>query len=219
MRIKTILAVSCALALPLMACSEVADVEVETSEQQVAEAPTPQFVAADGTPIAAPGCEYGQPHPNAPAELEQFAFLIGDYTIQFHAWNNGSWTPPQPGRFARWNGRYGLGGMAIYDEWIDPDPAIDPAAGRGVNVRFYDGASEEWKMMWIHTQGAQVQDLRAEMRDGTLTMWQVYPERPNFLATFETVDDNNWHRISYIPDEAGEWVPQFKIAATRVPCP
>ena len=163
-------------------------------------------------------CDYGAPHPNAPVELSQFAFLVGDYDITSHAWRNGTWTPPRPGPHARWNGRYGLGGMAIYDEWFDPNPSDDPDAPRGVNVRMYDTEAGQWKMMWLATAGMTVQDLRAELRDGKLTMWQEYPERAGFLADFTVEDEDHWHRISYTRGDDGEWRPQFKLAATRIPC-
>ena len=179
-----------------------------------------QTVTAEQTEpaIAPPRCDYGAPHPNAPAELSQFAFLIGDYDITGHAWTGTGWTPPRPGPHSRWNGWYGLGGMAIYDEWYSPDPGIDPDAPRGINVRFYDSKTSKWKMMWIATGAGQVQDLRAEMRDGKLTMWQVYPDRPDFLADFTVVDEDHWYRTGYGKDEQGEWVPQFKLTATRIPC-
>jgi len=108
--------------------------------------------------------------------------------------------------------------MAIVDEWYDPNPEEDPEAPRGVNVRMYDPDASQWKMMWIATGGLQVQDLRAEVREGKLTMWQVYPERPGFLADFTVEDDDHWHRISYVKDDLGAWVPQFKLAASRTPC-
>lgn len=204
------------ISLALSACADnTAEPKVPTEAEPVeVAAPT----APDGTPLAAPMCDYGERHPDAPDELSQFEFLIGDYMVQFHAYRNGAWTPPQPGRFARWNGYYGLGGMAIIDEWFDPDPAIDPVSPRGVNVRIFDTESAEWKMMWVHTGSNQVQDLRAEMRDGKITMWQVYPDRPNFLADFTVEDEDNWHRVSYVKDEAGDWRPQFKLSATRIPC-
>jgi hypothetical protein len=34
-------------------------------------------------------------------------------------------------------------------------------------------------MMWIATGDLPVQDLWAEMREGKLTRWQIYPDRPN----------------------------------------
>lgn len=169
--------------------------------------------------IAPPAtCDYGTMSEHAPDETEQFAFLIGDYKITLHAWQGENWSPPQPGVTARWNGRYGLGGMAIIDEWYNPDPAQDVNAPRGVNVRMYDPEAEEWDMMWIATGGRQVQDLRAKVIDGKLTMWQVYPERKNFRAEFNVIDEDHWNRISYIPNEEGEWVKQFKLDATRIAC-
>ncbi|WP_370179960.1 hypothetical protein [Alteriqipengyuania sp.] len=176
-------------------------------------------VAAQEADIAPPGCDYGSPHPDAPEELAQFDFLIGDYAITAHAWRNGAWTPPRPGPAPRWNGRYILGGMAIADEWYDPDPGLDPDGGRGVNIRMWDPEDGEWDMMWIATGGRQVQDLRAGMVDGKLTMRQVYPERANFRATFERLGPDSWQRITYAKDEAGEWQPTFKLVATRIPCP
>ena len=127
--------------------------------------------------------------------------------------------PICPGPPARWNGRYILGGMAIEDEWYDPDPGFDPATPRGVNIRMWDSDAGEWDMMWVHTSGKQVQDLRAGMVDGELTMWQAYPERPNFRATFHRLSADSWERITYARDEAGEWAKQFSLRATRIPCP
>lgn len=165
-----------------------------------------------------PRCDDGAPHPDAPDELSQFAFLVGDYQIHLHAWQGEDWSPPQPGVTARWNGWYGLGGMAIYDEWYHPDPAQLPDAPRGVNVRMYDPEDEEWDMMWIATGAHQVQELRAKMQDGELWMWQVSPERPDFKAQFVIEDADHWARIAYKQDEDGNWVKQFKLAATRIPC-
>ena len=165
-----------------------------------------------------PGCDYGKPHANAPSEMAQFAFLIGDYTVHLHAWQKDRWSPPQPGRTARWNGYYGLQGMVIIDEWFNPDPAQDTNASRGVNVRMYDTDEKIWKMMWIATTGKTVQDLRAEVRDGTLTMWQVHPDRPDFKAIFNVHDEDHWERISFTPDDEGNWVRQFKLAAIRIQC-
>lgn len=163
-------------------------------------------------------CDYGAPHENAPAETQQFAFLIGDYKISLHQWQGDDWSPAQPGVTARWNGYYGLGGMAIVDEWFHPDPAQDPDASRGINVRMYDPDAEEWDMMWVATGGRQVQDLRAKVIDGVLTMWQDYPDRPGFTAEFYVEDADHWNRVSYGEDENGERVKQYKLAASRIPC-
>ena len=49
-------------------------------------------------------------------------------------------------------------------------------------------------------------------------MWQIYPPRENFKATFHVEDADHWSRISYTKDEAGNWVEQFKLSAERIPC-
>ena len=166
----------------------------------------------------APKCDYGAPHPDAPAELEQFAFLIGDFEITSHIMLPTGWSPPRPGPCARWNGWYSMGGMMITDEWYDPDPGLDPTSPRGVNVRMFDPASDEWKMMWVATGGAQVQDLRAGIRDGKLTMWRVYPTEVELVADFTVEDEDHWYRVSYVQNDEGEWTPQFKLRASRIAC-
>ena len=163
-------------------------------------------------------CDYGEVHENAPPETAQFAFLIGDYKVSFHQWQGESWSPPQPGVSARWNGYYGLGGMAIIDEWYNPDTAQKADGNHGINVRMYDPDAEEWDMMWFATGSRQVLDLRAKIIDDKLTMWQVYPERANSRSEFYVDDADNWHRVSYTKDDNGEWAKQFKLAATRIPC-
>ena len=168
--------------------------------------------------LAPPRCDYGAPNPEAPEQLSQFAFLIGDFTISAHAWQGEDWSPPRPGTPARWNGWYGLDGMAIVDEWYSRDPGPEPETGRGVNVRMVNPEDGHWEMMWIATGAYQVQHLRAEMIEGMLTMWQIYPENRNFRAEFEVLDEDNWQRVQYQQDEAGEWHPAFLLRATRIPC-
>lgn len=163
-------------------------------------------------------CDHGHAHPNAPEELAQFDFLIGDFEITSHAMTPNGWSPPRPGPRARWNGWYSMGGMMITDEWYDPDPGANPDAPRGVNVRMFDEASKEWKMMWVATGAARVQDLRAKADGEKVRMWQVYPTQIDLVADFFVEDEDHWHRISYIQDEAGEWQPQFKLRATRLTC-
>lgn len=178
--------------------------------QSAGSAPAPE--------LAAPSCDHGAAHPSAPAELAQFDFLIGDYTIAAHAWRGGAWTPPRPGSPARWNGYYALGGMAIADEWYDVDPGHAPETPRGMNVRRWDAEAGEWDMMWLHSIGSQVTDLRARMIDDKLTMWQIYPEGSKIRSYFERLGPDNWHRITQSKNDSGEWQPTFKLVATRIPC-
>lgn len=175
------------------------------------------LLSAALSPAARSACDRGAPHPDAPPQTSQFAFLIGDFEVSLHGWQGDRWSPPRP-IGARWNGRYALNGMAIYDEWFDPGPD-EPDGTWGVNVRTYDPAEQVWKMMWISLPDRQVQDLRAELRDGTLTMWQVYPERTDWKAEFEISDADHWARVSYVREpDGGAWTRQFRLAASRIPC-
>ena len=178
--------------------------------------PAPPSAAQDG--LAPPACAYGEPAPDAPAELSQFDFLIGDFTVSAHAMQTDGWSPARPGAPARWNGFYTLGGLAIEDEWWDRDPGLEPDAPRGVNVRMFNPTAGEWTASWVYNGSYQVQDMRARLIDGVLTMWQVYPDRPNFRAVFERVDEDHWNRITLQPDADGNWVPAVKLAASRIPC-
>lgn len=164
-------------------------------------------------------CELGALSPSAPSQTKQFAFLVGDHDVTLHARQGAGWSPPRPVG-AAWRGWYGLQGQAIYDEWTDPDVSQIPGGSHGVNVRMFDPDEQLWKMMWISTATHQVQDLRAEIREGVLTMWQVYPERPGWKAEFTVTDERHWERISYVRNEqTGTWDPQFRLAATKVAAP
>jgi hypothetical protein len=162
--------------------------------------------------IAAQETCVGQPNAQAPDALTQFNFLLGTHEVTLHAWLGETWSPARPIN-AQWRGWYGLEGFAIYDEWIDPDPT---RGGRGINVRMYDPDEGLWKMMWISTRGKQVQDLRAQLRDGVMTMWNV--DRAGWKAEFEMLGNTAWARADYQQNEAGDWVPQFRLVATRQGC-
>ena len=170
---------------------------------------------ADGDNL--PSCEVGEAHPANPPETEQFAFMLGTHDVTLHAWQapSGTWTPPRPVG-AQWNGYWGLGGAAIVDEWFDPPADDADLKGRGINVRVFDAETAEWKMMWVARPGYQVQDLRARVEPDGLTMWQIYPERANWKAVFEILDDDTWARTSYARDtDDADWQPQFRLVATR----
>lgn len=87
----------------------------------------------------------------------------------------------------------------------------------GVNVRLYDVEEGLWKMMWISTANHQVQELRAEMREGVLTMWQIHPPRQGWKAEFKQLDHKRWAREDFNLRD-GVWHPGFRLVATRLDC-
>lgn len=90
--------------------------------------------------------EFGKLNPNAPAELSQFAFLIGNWSFEAKVK-----TPDgQPPRFkGTWRGRYILDGYAISDEYRMTD-----LSGKlivlGLNMRAYDASKKTWNIKWLN---------------------------------------------------------------------
>lgn len=165
-------------------------------------------------------CDFGKRADDAPIELEQYAFLIGDHRIEARSWNpeTGDW---RKGFWeTRWDGRWALNGHAIYDEWTDPlPPGSTDEPGRGANFRMWDAKNKRWSNMWMHTGEVQTTDLYSEMRDGKMVMWQVYPKPdPEFKAEFEVHNDGGWTRVQYIKNEDGSFTPRFKLDAFKIPC-
>ena len=163
-------------------------------------------------------CDFGAPSSDAPPEFAEYAFLIGNFDINIQGWRNGEWR--ESGLTAVWNGRYGMGGKAVIDEWFDPGYPDREGSGMGMNVRMYDPEEQVWKMMWQHTRNALVMDLRSELREqDRLYLWQVYPEVPERRVYFEVYGDGHWARIEEkVSEESGEWEPSVKLEATQRTC-
>ncbi len=170
--------------------------------------------------LMAAGWEIGTRSPAAPAQLEEFEFLIGCFRIdaqRYHADRNDFGPTVQ----TYWNGRWALEGWAVYDEWFNVQiPGQPTDLGRGANLRMVNPETGIWTMVWVHTNNAPGQDLRAQMRDGDMVMWQVHPRRDNdWKAVFDIVDDNHWVRTEYVREHAtDEWRPTGRLNATQVSC-
>lgn len=164
-------------------------------------------------------CE-SQPHPDAPAELEQFHFLIGQFDILGSQWNGEEWGPR--GRPSYWEGEYILGGVAIADYYYNQPPELD-APGRGVNIRMYDPDTGIWTMSWSHTSNpGSVRLLEAEEIDGTMWMYQMDDPETRFSGrktSFHIVDENHWYRVDEFSDDGGKtWRKTLRLEATRRAC-
>ncbi len=168
-------------------------------------------------------CDYGERHASMPAEFDQYAFMIGDFRIEARRGQGEGWSPKGP-REPLWRGKYIMNGMAIMDEWFGVDPAIDPQAGRGVNIRFWDAPEEKWKIAWQHTTDPEVRTLESSVdEDGLLRLYRIHDEK--FAASaegqkiyFEIYDKDHWARITEKRDENGDYKPQLKLEAFRIAC-
>ena len=167
--------------------------------------------------IAQPSCELGKPAEGMPEEFSQFAFIVGDFDVNYRRMTHEGWSEPV-GR-ARWNGRYALDGRAIIDWWYEGRTEEEGAAG--INVRLYDPKEKVWKTAWHYTANHEVRELRQKIweEDGRLHLWQVYPEAPERNVYFEIYEGGRWARIDQLKDSAtGEWSPAVMLEAIPAKC-
>ncbi len=117
------------------------------AEATVDEATVHDQTAADPDVSYNPGPAYpfGRPHPEAPSELAQFAFMIGEFDcVDEIRQQDGSKL-----RFrAIWNARYFLNGYGIQDEYWTPRFFTS-------NIRIYDPDADKWKVTFFRMPGYQ----------------------------------------------------------------
>ncbi len=106
------------------------------------------------------------PHPDAPAETAQFAFLIGTWDCSTRSmkpdgsgFNEGS---------ATWTGYWILGGWAIQDDWVRALP--DGRVFRGTNVRSFNPKTHKWDNRWLASGTLQWTYFEAEKEGDTMVM-------------------------------------------------
>ena len=181
-------------------------------------------VAADPVVEGLQTCDFGKRSEAAPEELEQFAFLVGNWDIENRSLQrDGSWSEQTTPSY--WEGRWILGGHAIADYWYNTPPATAPGEdlpGRGVNVRMYREDSGQWTNMWQHSVLAEVRTLVSEVRDdGYMHMWATHPDTSDQRRMHFVVEsENRWVRIEERPlGPNGAWIKVHRIEATRAPCP
>ena len=85
---------------------------------------------------------FGRPHPDAPAELQQFAFMVGKNDCTEERLDNasGEWIPGT----RTWDAHYFINGNAIRDS------GRSGSATNG-NIRIFDTASGQWHVTYFST--------------------------------------------------------------------
>lgn len=97
----------------------------------------------------------GKPNPDAPVELDRFAFLIGRWRCEAKVLlASGEWEAFE----AAWVGQYILDGYAIADEYRMTNSAGELVV-LGMNFRAYDPAREVWNLRWLNAPGGTWLDL------------------------------------------------------------
>lgn len=80
------------------------------------------------------------PHPDAPPEMAQFAFLVGEWDCKLTSLNGQGQRVESTGR---WVGYYTLGGYAFQDDWYAA------SGSRGTTWRSYHPFKKKWVNTWL----------------------------------------------------------------------
>lgn len=82
---------------------------------------------------------FGRPNPEAPPELRQFDFMVGEFhCVDRVLQRDGSWNE----RRTVWTARYFMNGYAIQD--IHWKPGVT-----ATNLRFFEAATGKWQVSWF----------------------------------------------------------------------
>lgn len=93
-----------------------------------------------------PRQDFGQPHPEAPDELSQFAFLIGHWQCDM-TYTQADWKTVSQGR-ATWTAYYIQDGMAIMDDFRGGfyDGFL------ATTIRAYNRQTQQWNGYWLDSR-------------------------------------------------------------------
>jgi hypothetical protein len=149
---------------------------------------------------------YGEKSPDAPRELDVFAFLIGK-------WDGRGRTRLPDGKVAEypvaWVGRYILDGTAIADEVRAPYPDGTPSLG--ITFRQYDQRRKTWVIEFLNVSESF---LRRQVHHGTGSVAvsgrtvTITSESPGIVVREHYVvpDPDNWvYRLDSSNDGGRSW--------------
>lgn len=158
-----------------------------------------------------PDSPIGERNPQAPAEVAQFDFLIGDWNVQI------TWFPPQgePNTYAaKWHNHWINDGFDVMQEWRGPYITgtefrhFDPALGYWVGRNLYVGRS------WVDTTA------RIEGENMVVVIEGGNPQEGAFLnrETYYDISPNQWRMKSDRSfDDGKTWEKgRYEMIATRI---
>ena len=166
---------------------------------------------------------FGQRHPDAPPETEQFGQLAGVWHCINYAWFNGRWVSGWP---ATWAWKYVLDGFAVQDLWFQREedfPPTAPKLGRdlsGTNLRMYNPALGKWEMTWFANRANNSSYFTATYENGEIIMIPTFSsvnpqQKARIIFSNISKDHFDWRREIF-DEEKDEWRATSKISATRI---
>ena len=163
--------------------------------------------------------EFGKTNPNAPAELSQFAFLIGRWRCEARLrLGDEKWQTFQ----ATWLGRYILDGHAIADEY-----RMTGSSGElmvlGMNFRAYDAMKRTWNIKWLNALAGTWVDLGSEEFGGVRSDGQsiVYVFKESVAghaytrATYTNISEKHFTWRGEKSDDEKTWTDFMVIECYR----
>ena len=159
-----------------------------------------------GVPQAA-AKPFGEPHPDAPPEIRQFEFLVGNHDCveevrnpETDEWFQGDKT---------WDGRYILGGRAIQDGGASPWRGFE-----ATNIRVYDPDRATWVVSWFGTP-AQRGIWEGGVEGDELVVRQGNDNGTSIL-TFHDISQNGFSWRAEFQPHGGEIRLQWRIRCEKV---
>jgi hypothetical protein len=164
--------------------------------------------------------QYGNPNPEAPPELSQFAFIIGKWNCDVRVKaEDGTWQAYQ----ATWVGRYILDGFVIADEYRMANQAREIVV-QGMNFRSYSAEKKTWVMRWLDATRSFWVELGPEELGGVrvnataITFHLIDRFAPDAISrvTFSNISANHftWREDKSL-DQGRTWTDFVVIEAHR----
>ncbi len=150
--------------------------------------------------------EVAGPHPDAPPETEQFAFLIGEWDCTVRSMGPGGTLGPPAN--AKWVGRWDLAGWAIRDDWTGYPPG--GGTSHGFNIRSFNPRTRKWDNRWLSSGNLQWKYFEAEKVGDTMVMTgEGEDQNGEFVDrnTFHDISESSWSwRKDRSYDGGGTWI-------------
>lgn len=172
---------------------------------------------------------FGNRHPRAPAELEQFGRLAGIWECtQEMRRQDGSWATVGT---ALWVWRYALGGFAIQDLWYQSEDSLPSYLGDLGHdyllsgLRTYDVRTGKWKIAWTangmgQTPGDDFGLLEAEWDGARMVLTSPPGEYGLQRVTFHDIEPNSFTWVSEFSRDGGAtWMAVMRVSARRPASP
>ncbi len=157
---------------------------------------------------------FGLPNPRAPAEIAQYAFMVGSFSCRLEdkEFRDGGWVPAREGN-AIWRAQYVMNGHAILDEFRDE------WGSKNVNVRVYSEETERWYVHWTAVSPTTGAIFEAREVDGAMVMESAQSTASGFVyvqrISFKDMTNDQYLWTSEVVYENGTSVVIGSIHCVR----